>query len=605
MKFLSRCLALLVFVYVFFISLGPLSDPDFWWHLKTGQWIVQNKALPGHEDPFSYTTPRPLSDGAVSGIRSQWLGQVVLYLVYLSGGYPGLSVFRSLLIVLPFVYLYFRFVKKGIHPLLLIAFLSFPPLIIGLSQFYTFERPQAFSFILAIVVFLLLKKESRPSVLTSSGKAVPSSDVKGSLTLWLLPLIMLLWANLHGGYIVGVVIIGAYMAGEAVSLAAQRLRFIKVETPAKHLHFFIACLVGIAVTGLRPGGYDMLVGWLRSFFGRLMNPADSAVGIVAAEILEYKPLWYFYKVLHYKWPLFMMAFIAVGALALVMKYISRRRLDPAEALVSFLIGFLGLYYARGVNFTLIFFSFIIGNSLISIRGVKKIIPPVVVAAVSFTMLLYVFRTTPWDLKPTVPHNWVNTVYPERAVRFLREHGIKGPMFNEMKWGGYLIWKTYPEYKVFFDSRLINAQMTDIYMRIVNAAPMWKNMLDTFNVNFLLIPVMSRESGVISPVVMRLAEEKPDEWRLVYLWDNKAIFLRNTGSNQKVIQCCSIPFSELYREIVDLSDLLLIMMPGHPDVLMSKAIALYGLQRFAEAKQILLTLPRIPLSDNLLEKLKDY
>jgi len=55
--------------------LRPITDPDFFWHISTGRWILENKALPS-EDPFSYTTPRLLSDREFFILRSYWLSQV-------------------------------------------------------------------------------------------------------------------------------------------------------------------------------------------------------------------------------------------------------------------------------------------------------------------------------------------------------------------------------------------------------------------------------------------------------------------------------------------------------------------------------------------------
>jgi len=74
------------FVYLYIIALQmKLNDPDMWWHLKTGDYVMENWEVPD-VDPFSYTTPRPLSLNQKIGLRSQWLGQVMLNSVYKLGG---------------------------------------------------------------------------------------------------------------------------------------------------------------------------------------------------------------------------------------------------------------------------------------------------------------------------------------------------------------------------------------------------------------------------------------------------------------------------------------------------------------------------------------
>ncbi|MDP2167090.1 MAG: hypothetical protein Q8J64_02025 [Thermodesulfovibrionales bacterium] len=596
-KNLTHATAALFFAYAFFFALKPLADPDLWWHLKTGQQIVEQRSLPGHEDPFSYTTPQPLLDEQVRGLRSQWLSQSAFYLVYLIAGYKGLSVMRALFIVLPFLWIYIRFSRDDALPAPLLLILSFPPLIINLSLFYTFERPQAFSFIFALVAIMLLERL----------KKLNGAGPKITWPMALLPVVMLLWANLHGGYIVGIVIIGIYMAGEVAAILSHRLRLGIGGLPYPYpMRFFASSLTAVAASFLNPGGHKLLYGWLRSLPGQVIDPvARAQAGGVITEVLEYKSLWYFYEVFHYKWPLYIIGFMAAALLAVLMKYIHQRRVDLTEALLFCFAGFLGLYHARGVNFALIILSFIACGSVSALKGAKKILPAVIAAAVTVVMVADVLKTAPWELSPGPPHRWVDSSYPEDAVRFLETQGIEGPMFNYMGWGGYLIWRAYPRYKVFADGRAISGLVMSAYVEVLRTTRFWKEMLNKFDVNFILIPVMSKENGVISPIVMRMAEDKPDGWRLVYLYNNTTIFLRNNEKNRRVTDGFGIPYAELYMEVIDISDVMLTVMPGHPEFLLSKAIALQGIGRFSEAKQILIGLPRTPLSQSLLEKLKDY
>lgn len=567
-KYLFILPAFLLFVYAFFLSLRPLSDPDLWWQLRQGQWIIENKALPGEIDPFSYTNPRFTAE-ELAGLRSQWLGQVIFYLAYLSGGYPALSAFRALLIILPFLYLFFRALKKGADPLSLSAVLSFPLLIIGISLFNTYERAQAFSFLLLLPVFLLLKglRDGRRQA------------------FWALPVLMAAWANLHGGYVVGAAVIGAFMAGELIGrlLRAAGLRAVHAGGGWR---FFAACLLGIAATGLNPGGYYVL-DRLRGFKGELAGGAQT--GTILYAVLEYKPLWYFYTTLHLKWPIYITAFMVVAVIAVLLRYGARRKIDAAELSALFAVGFLALYYARGVGFALIVFSLVLCDSLSVLRGLRRAVPALASAAVSFSMLLWVYGMAPGEMRPGPPRDWVNQTYPEGAIGFLKEHEVRGPMFNHLRWGGYMIWRT-PEYKVFADGRSASGKATSVYLTVIGAAPGWKDALDSYGVNFVFVPVMRMEGGVITPLVLGLAEEGRDEWRPVYLKDNSVVFLRNIPSNAPVLDCCALSVSAVYFEILALSDRLLASMPGHPDAMFSKAVALNGLGRPDEAEGLLMTLP---------------
>jgi hypothetical protein len=594
-RYLLHAVAALFFVYVFFLCLKPLSDPDLWWHLSTGEWVIQNLSLPaeGNEDPFSYPLPTPLSEFHVKGLRSQWLGQVFFYMVFLAGGYQGVSVFRSLLIVLPFVYIYARYARGGTNPLLLLLPLAFPPLFISKNVFYSFERPQVFSYYLTLAVFLLLGRLRRK-------EAHPFSYV-------MLPFLMALWSNLHGGYIVGVIVIGAYALGEVAGLVARRAGFNAGEPPASLPRFFGVCFLGVAATGLNPGGYRILSGWLTKLAAFFYSSRGGGVsGMVMTDIMEYKSLWQFYKVFHYTWPLYLGAFFLLALLALALKYVFSGRLNFPEAFVSLCMFLFGVYYAKGINFALVFLPFVICGALVALGGMRKFLLSVPAALVVVVMLLDLAGSTPWELKPRVPDYWVDASYPEGAVGFIKEHEIEGPMFNDMRWGGYLTWRLYPQHKVFIDGRMINKAVSGTYLDVIRGTPAGMGVLEAFDVNFMILSVMSMENGVISPLVMNVTRGEPGRWKLVYLWNNSAVFVRDGARNREVIECCMMPSSEVYREVVAISEFLLKLIPGHPEALLSKAIAFYELKRYSEAKGILLRLPREQaIARDLFERLKDH
>ncbi len=544
-----------IFTYLFFLALKPVADPDLFWHLKNGQWMVEHRSfmgggtatLVGPEDPFSYTAQRPSGGEYLWGMKLQWLewlGELVLYLVYLIGGFPGLSLLRAVLITMPFVYLYIRFARaKEAGPWALLPFLVFPPFLIILGMPYTFERPQAFSFLLALLTVILLERaRNRPN------------PEKGP---WALLPVMLLWANLHGGYIVGVAIVLIYMTGEGIMTAIRRGK-------GATLSFFLICLLSIAVTGFRPGGYELIYEWLKGlFFGLGGGPAANMGGGPAA-YLEFQPLWYLYKVYHLKWPVYITAFIGIVLLTVLLKYINiagarspnERKFDLTEALLTIAMGGLGLYYARGANFALVVMPFIAGRCYESMHhragGLAapwiKAVPALLMSLVLIAMLAGVVGSAPWQLKPSIPdmgggtatERWVDDIYPEGAVRFIEEQGIGGPMFNEMRWGGYLIWRLYPEHRVFIDGRAVAPGIMGLYSAVMDGLPGWEDALGSFNVNFILVRVKSLELGVVTPLVLRIIEQGPTRWRAVYMEGNAVIFLKVTEANKDLIREFAIP-----------------------------------------------------------------
>lgn len=597
----SHLFAAIILVYLLFLSFKPLADPDLWIHLKTGQWIVESGALPGSDDPFSYTTPTPLSTQQVQGVRSQWFGQTVLYLVQQAGGIKGLSIFRSLLIILPFAFIYFKF-RKSAEPYLLIPAVALPPFLVSLSLGNTYERPQAFSFVISLPVFLILERLRKPETSNKARKLFSA----------LLVIIMLLWSNIHGGYIVGVAMIFIYVGGLLLnSLLAKTGICAEGLAPRVKRTFFAVSASAVLATMINPAGPSILIGWLRAMPYYLFHSASAGSGVASAqagfvlnEVLEYKSLWYFYTEFGLEWPLYIGLFLFASAVSLLMRHVSERRVDFAELGVAVFMIFFGFYYARWISFALIFSSYFLARSIASMKDrYFRAVPSFISFAILVSLCVFVYRTTPWEFEPSAPSDFIEpALYLDGAIKFLDDHKVRGPMFNDMRWGGYLIWRAYPGRKVFYDGRVLSDAVGAKYMDVINATPRWKAILDSYGVNFLLLPVMSKENGTIAPVVMRILEEGPVQWRLVYLWDNVVVFVRNSPVNKEPIDCCAMPFSELYREIRDLSDLSMTTLPDSQYLLLSKAFALVGLGEYREAEAILNSLPQTPMSKSLLMKI---
>lgn len=586
LRALRHALPALLLVYVFLLLFVPLADPDFFWHLKTGQRILETGELPGGEDPFSYTSPRPLSDAQVEGLRSQWLGQVFLYAVYRLGGYPGLIVFRSLLILIPFVASYVIASRRGLSPLWTVPVLLLPMLLISFSLQYAFERPQAFTVVFSFALVPLLFRLRRP----------------GGRWPWvvLLVVMMALWSNLHGGFIFGVVMIAAFAFGVVVEAAATRRK--------EELFIILPSAAAIAASLLNPNTYRLLHDFLRAHLSRFV--AGPSTGgppgtvDVVGQILEYKPLWFFYRELHLIWPLFMVAFIALSAAMLVVRYAAQRRVRLPEALLAAAIVVFSLYYARGSTLGLVALPLFLAYAAGDLGKPWRLASGAAAAVLCAALLFITVQRSPWQLRPTVPPDtWIDASYPEGAVNFIKENELRGPMFNDFRWGGYLIWRLYPEYKVFIDGRLVSNPMLDAYMFVTKASPGAMRELDAFGVNFILTRIMVRESGVVAPLILRFLETGSGEWRLVYVEGNTALFVRNRPQNRRIIDRYGLPDEVLYGSIYAEAESLLAMMPGHPNALISMAVALGGLERYDDAMVILMSLPPSPARDSYLERFR--
>jgi hypothetical protein len=578
-------LALSFFVYIFGLTMNySFEDPDLWWHLRTGEYIVNHWQVPD-EDPFAYTTPRPLDEVKKRGLRAHWLGQVLLYLPYKLAGLTGVGVLRNVLILLPVLVLFFWLLAGRAGPWVALAVAGFPALVLSTKLSYTFERPQGFSFTLALVLVILLER-----LRARTGK---ESEKSFDFSYWLIPLTMALWANIHAGFIVGNVTIIIFLFAEALRSGFHLARGSRDKglRPA----FFVVCMVAIGASFINPNGYHLfynyLSGLIMKFFRELFAApgAGGQAGWVGTTVLEYRPLSYFYEELRYKWLILYWAFTVLIYLVLFVKYWIRRSVDIAELLVVSFFVFFANYYVRGLMFSLTVLPFYAGKSLLEIKLLRpryKMLFRGIVASllvVSLGFFGYEYRRQPINFVPGITPKWVSPFYPAGLVAFVKGTKPEGPIYNYYTWGGYLIWTLYPEYQVFVDGRALHNPVNEQADAILKAKRGWQSLLDAYNINTIIIPVIYRETGRIVPLADALVDYK--EWQLVYRGLNSVLFLRDVPGNRAIIEQYRKDKRLVFEEIIRSTDILLSFDPGNPIYNISKADALFALGRFREARAI--------------------
>ncbi len=580
-------LALVFFVWVFGITTNfSLNDPDIWWHLKTGEFIAHSHQIPS-TDPFNYTSPHPLSPEQEWGLRANWLSDLIFYDASALGGLMGVGFLRGILIVLPMFIIYLWLTERKVRPWVALSVTALASLMLATQLFYAFERPQGISFLFSLLAILILEE------LKKGKKAYIAA----------LAILMILWANIHGGFIVGNVIIMLYIAGEAVTWVYGKIR------KTGHLfnpYFYAGTVGGVLASGINPNGYHLfynyLIGLATMFLGNLKRAITHQTGGWVAEVvLEYKPLIYFYKDLYYHWIMYYWIFLGILFVLLTVKYIVKKKVDMTELFTVLFTSFFANYYARGIMFSLIIASFYFGKSVYELRDIKgkgKISPQaaraiplsfaVVCLLLSLSFVKYISSPYGWALKPKVTKEWVTPWYPMGAVQFIKQEKIAPPMYNFYTWGGFLIWSMYPDYQVFIDGRALNDKINRDADAILKSYPDWQQLMNQYNFNFLVIPVIFRESGHIIPMAISLVND--NDWKLVYLANNSAVFVRNIPKNREIIDRYQIDKRNIYKEIVNIEDVLLYSAPGNPIYNMSKADALYALGYKNQARTIYQSLP---------------
>jgi hypothetical protein len=171
----------------------PLWDSDFWWHIASGREIMLN-GIPS-TDPFGVF---PATDAVRNDtvLKGQWLGQVILYGLFKAGGVNAVIAFRVVVLLICLWWVVWRVRLLGVGPLVLWPVLA---VVAVLITNFGGERPQLLSFLFAALFFAVLDNVEHSA-----------SNARDMRWLFLLPVITLLWANSHGGVLLGVALLGLW-----------------------------------------------------------------------------------------------------------------------------------------------------------------------------------------------------------------------------------------------------------------------------------------------------------------------------------------------------------------------------------------------------------
>jgi hypothetical protein len=485
----------LVFTAVLLFGLLAMTarnaiDPDLWWHLRTGQWIVETGHVP-HSDPFSFTR------AGHAWVSHEWLSEVVFYELWKHGGAAALIVFSAIVTTAGFMLLYLRCLPRagGGTRHWAAAATVFGALAAAPSWGV---RPQMFTFTLAsLLLWLLERGQDRPRLL-----------------FWIPPL-FLLWLNLHAGFALGPALLLAYGAGLLMETATgntpwQEARPIMLRV----LLLLLACL---ALVPFNPSGahlyfyplHTLLSSGMRSYIGEWRSP-DFHEGL-------YRPLLLVWLLLltalasfrsrprgRVLVPLLLTAFAALDAVRHIPIFVLLALPVMAAALPA-------AGSARGER------SRVSKNAE---RGtpISSRFRPLFNAAV--LVLMVVFASAKWVSLARHQDAREAERFPQKAAAFLHSGDYPGRIFVFYDWGGYAIWKLYPEYRVFVDGRAdlygddLLRQSIDTVLELRTG---WRGVLDNWNVETVLVP----PSCALAQALLL-----DPNWRVAFR-DTKAIILLRT------------------------------------------------------------------------------
>ena len=441
-------------------------DSDFWWHLKTGQYIVENHQLPV-PDPFAFTTAgaAPAYAGETLtrhfNLTHEWLAQALFYLVWRATGFGGVVLFRAALLA-AFCALVGLIAWRrcgGFYRSLAAASAA-----AGMAIPFALDRPY-------LITFLLL--------------AATIAILEYGRWLWLLPPIFLLWANCHGGYFLGWVVLGAYSA-EALWL---RLR----KQPAPHSQLlWIVSAVSLLLSGVNPNGFRIV-----QVLGYYRNSE------LTSHLLEWaRPRWFAFNEFTILW---------LGATLLMLW--AHRRVRPVDWLLFAAFGAAAFSAQRNT----ILMGLVAPIVMVSYFPWKRALPPLAPFAASLLLIgagiaahwgsFFQLRAAEWR-------------YPAGAADFLLAHQVTGPMFNTYEYGGYLFWRLWPQQRVFIDGRALSETLFKDYGRILynveeSGGNNAQQLLDRYGIQTIVMNTFEYSQGLVYRLAPALADPQQTEWKLVY------------------------------------------------------------------------------------------
>jgi len=455
-----------------------VSDNDTWWHLETGRYMLEHRALPV-PDPFAFTTymGKPFYAGEdrtrYFNLTHEWLAQIVFYLFYAAGGYAGLVLLRSALltaycgVVGWAVYRRTGGFYRGVLAALAAGTVAW--------QFVS-DRPYLITFVFLGLTIVILESRRR---------------------LWLLPPMFLVWANLHGGFFMGWVILGLYCA------EALFLRWRGQPPPAER-PLWIFSLASILVTGLNP-----------NFFRVIPIMLSYRASPMQSSIWEWQyPL---------PWPPVPFSILLAGALVTLVW--QRRRVRPVDWLLFLVFATLSLMAVRNI-----ILSALVGPLLIFTYVPWKRVTPVALEYAAAALLVlaalppiargdaFQFRASDWK-------------YPGGAADFLLAHHVTAPMFNTYEFGGYLIWRLWPQERVFIDGRALNESVYQDYQRMAFNADAsngksGEDLLKQYGIEVIVMDGFEYTSGQVYLLPAALSDPRQTEWKLVYQDAQAVVYMRH-------------------------------------------------------------------------------
>ena len=468
------------------LFVGSVQDPDFWWHIRIGRWMTENGRLPS-TDIFTFTVPNHV------WTDHEYLTETLMWLIYSNMGAIGIALVFGLVTYTGF-YLMYRQVRR--EPFV-IAGVGLALGAVAGSPIWG-PRAQMITFALTCLELYWLQ-----GYLSGRSRA-----------LQFFPLVMALWANLHGGWVIGFVWLGIALVAELVGWVWDR------ENPAHRAHVrFLAIITAASAVAVlaTPHGFSLylypfqtvtsmaqerlIVEWFSPDFHQpYLRPFEAMVFVLIVGFALRRPK--LYDLL-----------LSMAALALALQSVRNVALFVA-ATTPVIITTYSAYW----------------REISAERKWKLALPtrPVFAAVTAIALAVITLATVvhiAGELLPSRQQSLTASNYPVGAADWLAAHPEVGTkMYNQYGWGGYLAYRFYPQPNrkvfIFGEAALMGDGLLNDYEDIQTLRPDWRSLLDKYGVDY----VVYNKGEALSNVLIT-----ESDWKVVYQDSEAVIFVRSSSA----------------------------------------------------------------------------
>ncbi len=490
-------------------------------HLKIGEITWQTKEVP-KTNLFSFTEPD------FQFINHHWLSEVIFFGIFSWAGFTGLILVKTFLVLVAFLLL-FTIAQR---------YSKFWPLIVSflLSVFIFIQRtevrPEIFSFvILAFFLFALFKaKYSSRAALIIQGRPL--------YWLWFLPILELFWVNLHIYFFIGPFLILAFFIDRLVVTRSDLESSKRSDLGRIAL---IGTLTGLA-TLVNPNGIQGVLLPLN-----ILNEYGYS-------IMENETLSFLASFGGFNLSIFIFKLSVAILVASFLLTIKKARQRTFEILISTFFIYAGFKMLRNLPLYALASFPILAIVLTDIQDyllrfnlnraqIFRRVSNVFKISVSVFLVLLIFLVANNKYYKYVETSRISGLSVpnglERAVDFVKQNKIEGPMFNNFDIGGYLIWKLYPQEKVFVDNRPEAYSVkffNEIYKPMQESKEKWLEFSNKYGINFIFFA--HRDATLWGDSFLRHIVKNPD-WKIIYINEDAILLVKNNNKNSGIISKFSV------------------------------------------------------------------